>query len=102
MQCRCIQRKSKFKEIGANGNDLGKVSACSITSCSKKYFRYSGSLTTPPCSDGVIWTLAQKVKSISEDQIKLLKGPLANEFQENARPVQELNGRTVMQFEDKE
>ncbi|KAL8191757.1 hypothetical protein R6Q57_028488 [Mikania cordata] len=93
---------SKFKEISADGNDLGKVIASGVTSDTKNYFRYGGSLTTPPCTEGVIWTLAQNVKTISNDQIKLLKQPLDHEFQENARPVQELNGRTVMQFEDKE
>ncbi|KAI7755135.1 hypothetical protein M8C21_026005, partial [Ambrosia artemisiifolia] len=94
--------ESKFKEIGTNGNDLGKVSASSSTSGSKKYYRYRGSLTTPPCSEGVTWTIAETIKSISKDQIELLKGPLDPEFKENARPVQELTGRTVTQFEDKE
>ncbi|XP_076881641.1 alpha carbonic anhydrase 4-like [Bidens hawaiensis] len=93
--------ESKFKEISANGNDLGKVSASSITS-SKKYFRYGGSLTTPPCSEGVTWTVAETVKSISKEQIESLEGPLEAEFKENARPVQQLSGRTVTQFEDKE
>ncbi|XP_076909523.1 alpha carbonic anhydrase 4-like [Bidens hawaiensis] len=93
--------ESKFKEISAKGTDLGKVSASSITS-SKKYFRYGGSLTTPPCAEGVTWTVAETVKSISKEQIESLKGPLEAEFKENARPVQQLSGRTVTQFEDKE
>ncbi|KAI3787064.1 hypothetical protein L1987_41248 [Smallanthus sonchifolius] len=94
--------ESKFKGLDADGSDLGKVSASSTTSGSKRYFRYGGSLTTPPCSEGVTWTVAAKAKTISKDQIKLLQGAVDHEFHENARPVQELNGRTVTQFEDKE
>ncbi|KAJ0566807.1 putative carbonic anhydrase [Helianthus annuus] len=92
---------SKFKGLDASGSDLGNVTASSTTT-SDKYFRYSGSLTTPPCSEGVTWTVAEKVKTISKDQIELLKGAVDHEFQHNARPVQDLNGRTVTQFEDKE
>lgn len=68
--------KDKIKALGKDGNDLGEISATKSTSDNKKYFRYFGSLTTPPCSEGVIWTVAEKVKSISKDQIQLLKGPL--------------------------
>ncbi|KAI3694494.1 hypothetical protein L1987_77459 [Smallanthus sonchifolius] len=94
--------ESKFKGLDADGSDLGKVSASSTTSGSKRYYRYGGSLTTPPCSEGVTWTVAANAKTISKDQIKLLQGAVDHEFHENARPVQELNGRTVTQFEDKE
>nr|XP_043620180.1 alpha carbonic anhydrase 4-like [Erigeron canadensis] len=93
---------SKIKGLGSNGNDLGEVSAGKITSDNNKYFRYIGSLTTPPCSEGVIWTVAEKVRPISEEQIKLLKGALDPDFQENARPVVELNGRPLTQFKDEE
>uniref|UniRef100_A0ACD5YHD5 Uncharacterized protein n=1 Tax=Avena sativa TaxID=4498 RepID=A0ACD5YHD5_AVESA len=36
------------------------------------YYRYEGSLTTPPCSEGVIWTIMSKVKHVKEEQVKLL------------------------------
>ncbi|XP_071699398.1 alpha carbonic anhydrase 4-like [Rutidosis leptorrhynchoides] len=95
--------KDKIKGLGDDDeNDLGKISAAKSTSDNKKYFRYYGSLTTPPCSEGVIWTLAETVKSISKDQIDLLKEPLEKTYQENARPVQDLNGRIVTEFEAEE
>ncbi|MFS8002455.1 putative carbonic anhydrase [Helianthus anomalus] len=80
----CLQMTaSNFKGLDASGSDLGNVTASSTTT-SDTYFRYSGSLTTPPCPEGITWTVAEK------------------EFQHNARPVQDLNGGTVAQFEDKE
>ncbi|XP_076890043.1 alpha carbonic anhydrase 4-like [Bidens hawaiensis] len=54
--------------------NLEKISANSIKDGSKRNYRYIGSFTTPPCTEGVIWTIEEKVRSISQDQIKLLKG----------------------------
>ncbi|XP_061366756.1 alpha carbonic anhydrase 1, chloroplastic [Gastrolobium bilobum] len=63
-----------------------------------KYYRYVGSLTTPPCTEGVNWNVNAKVKSLSKKQLELLKAPLNPEFKYNARPVQPLNGRKVEMF----
>ncbi|OEL31162.1 Alpha carbonic anhydrase 7 [Dichanthelium oligosanthes] len=37
------------------------------------YYRYEGSLTTPPCTEGVIWTILSKVADASAEQIDSLK-----------------------------
>ncbi|MFS7933660.1 putative carbonic anhydrase [Helianthus anomalus] len=79
--------------------DLGKISATSIKHESKKYYRYIGSFTTPPCTEGVIWTIEEKVRSISKDQIKLLKGLHQRESRQNARPLQQLGGRPIWIFD---
>ncbi len=60
-------------------------------------YRYPGSLTTPPCSEGVHWNLLAAPIEMSADQIaafvKLFSG---DEFPDgNRRPVQLLHGRTV-------
>jgi len=47
------------------------------------YFRYHGSLTTPPCSEGVLWTVFKAPLPISEAQIQ----QFASLFPNNARPV---------------
>lgn len=55
------------------------------------YFTYAGSLTTPPCSEIVTWTVMEHPIEASAEQIHKFE---ALEH-ENARPVQPLEGRTI-------
>lgn len=57
----------------------------------KDYYSYAGSLTTPPCSEGVDWYVFAEPITISEAQLAQLKGFYTN----NARDVQDLKGRSV-------
>lgn len=57
-----------------------------------KTFRYSGSLTTPPCSEGVKWILFEKPIEMSKEQVEAF-GAI---FPDNHRPVQPLNDRQVL------
>lgn len=36
---------------------------------SRGYYRYMGSLTTPPCTDGVIWTVWKETLKITPEQV---------------------------------
>lgn len=56
------------------------------------YYTIAGSLTTPPCSEGVQWYLLPKVITISAAQLEQLKGFYTN----NARSPQGLNGRSLL------
>jgi len=56
------------------------------------YFRYSGSLTTPPCSEGVRWTVFEQPIEASREQIQRF----AALFKLDARPAQPLNNRHLM------
>lgn len=53
------------------------------------YYRYSGSLTTPPCTEGVRWHILTTPATVSTQQLA------AFPFRMNARPVQPINGRVV-------
>lgn len=64
-----------------------------------RYFRYEGSLTTPPCAQGVIWTVFNRTVRLSAKQLHTLSdslwGPEDSRLQLNFRATQPLNGRTV-------
>lgn len=74
---------------------LGVVRTKYMERKTRTYYRYMGSLSTPPCSEDIIWNVLGKVRTISEDQVKALKAPLKAEDKENARPLQPLNGRKI-------
>jgi carbonic anhydrase len=63
----------------------------------RKSFRYAGSLTTPPCTEGVRWTVMGRTITMSAAQIAVFRGMFSGEeFPDgNRRPVQSLGGRTV-------
>jgi carbonic anhydrase len=54
-------------------------------------YRYDGSLTTPPCSEGVKWIVMTTPIQMSAEQIAAFRAIING----NSRPVQPLNGRTV-------
>ena len=57
----------------------------------KATYRYRGSLTTPPCSEGVGWFVYVEPIELSRDQIKAFR----KIFHGNNRPIQPLNDRTL-------
>ncbi len=59
----------------------------------RAYFRYSGSLTAPPCTEGVDWIVLQQPLELSAAQLARYR----QRFADNARPVQPLNQRVVLE-----
>ncbi|MCF6253967.1 MAG: carbonic anhydrase family protein [Thiomicrorhabdus sp.] len=57
----------------------------------KGHFGFKGSLTTPPCSEGVQWLMMKAQTTASKAQIDALHAVM----HDNNRPIQPLNGRTV-------
>jgi carbonic anhydrase len=71
-----------------------KVLASQLIPRKKNYYRFSGSLTTPPCSEGVIWIVMKSTMTASKSQIDAFKKVMRHD---NNRPVQPLNGRIVIE-----
>uniref|UniRef100_A0A0D6R2U7 Alpha-carbonic anhydrase domain-containing protein n=1 Tax=Araucaria cunninghamii TaxID=56994 RepID=A0A0D6R2U7_ARACU len=77
---------------------LGIVNPTHIKIGSRKYYRYIGSLTTPPCTEGVIWNIVKKVRTVSREQVRTLHEAIHDEYEKNARPLQSTNGRIVKMY----
>ena len=56
------------------------------------FYAYYGSLTTPPCSEGVRWFVIAKPEELSAAQIEAITAHL----HDNARPLQPLNERKIL------
>ena len=101
-----IQQGKDSEPVKSFWNDLPKVSGDSKVSPpfnpaiflpnARSYYRYNGSLTTPPCSEGVLWTVMKSPIEFSSDQVK----SFVEIFPLNARPVQPIQRRFIMQFND--
>ncbi|KIH65279.1 hypothetical protein ANCDUO_04401 [Ancylostoma duodenale] len=62
------------------------------------FFRYEGSLTTPPCTEGVVWTILVEPRYVSEKELNFLRHHVTTEgehLRHNWRPTQPLNNRTI-------
>lgn len=57
----------------------------------KAYYTYMGSLTTPPCTEGVLWMVMRQPVQLSAQQI----GIFARLYPMNARPLQAGSGRMI-------
>ena len=58
----------------------------------REYYRFNGSLTTPPCSEGVKWMVMKTPLSISKAQVEKFSHAVHGT---NNRPVQPLNARVI-------
>lgn len=76
------------------GEDLSleTISTSALELVDQPHWRYDGSLTTPPYSEGVSWVVIQKTTTCSKDQIGAFYTSVGGE---NARLVQPINGRMV-------
>lgn len=71
-----------------------EISAAKLLPAKRDYYRYEGSLTTPPCSEGVRWLVLKQPVSASSAQIRELTKVLGHP---NNRPVQPIGARVVLE-----
>lgn len=83
------------KEPHTSFRSGNKFELTDILPNNRSYFHYSGSLTTPPCSEIVNWYVMRTAITASQNQIKMLSKMLHH----NYRPTMPLNGRIISFYE---
>jgi carbonic anhydrase len=67
------------------------VSAGGLLPADRGYWAYTGSLTTPPCTEGVRWFVFEQELSLSRDQLR----SFTTLFRMNTRGLQDPHGRRI-------
>ncbi len=73
----------------AGSGERTAVDVAAMLHASRSYATYEGSLTTPPCTEGVRWIVLEDPVELGADQLAELEAA----HDGNARPVQPLRGR---------
>lgn len=79
---------------GEKNSIADEVNALTMLPENRDYYRFTGSLTTPPCSEGVRWLVMKYFDTASAEQIKKFTSTMRTD---NNRPVQPVNARLVVQ-----
>ena len=86
-----------WKQLPAREGDTlaltSTVNAAGLLPQRRTYYRYNGSLTTPPCSEGVWWLVMKDPVSVSQEQVEAFKKVIGHP---NNRPVQTVNARSIL------
>nr|WP_299418148.1 carbonic anhydrase family protein [uncultured Emticicia sp.] len=72
---------------------LKTINPLDLFPASKKYYNYTGSLTTPPCSQGLNWIVLKDKLKISAEQISKFEA----KYNHNFRPVLPVGSRTIFE-----
>ncbi len=68
------------------------INATFLLPTKREYFSYAGSMTRPPCDEGVRWIVMKKPVTISDAYLERFRRAIGS----NARPVQPMNGRQIL------
>ncbi|WP_245731761.1 carbonic anhydrase [Thiocapsa roseopersicina] len=79
---------------GHTAHLASKASAEALLPADRAYYRFDGSLTTPPCTEGVTWLVMKHPVSASHGQLVKFARAMGHP---NNRPIQPLNARVVLE-----
>jgi len=69
------------------------IDLAGLVPASPAHYLYMGSLTTPPCTEGVLWVSMKEAVTVSDEQLRIF----ARLYPRNSRPIQPPNGRLVLE-----
>ncbi len=92
-----------FNNLPQNEGDVSQplgavINAANLLPYNRTHFTYSGSLTTPPCTEGIRWYVMQTPIEMSDAQIAAYQ--VVPGLNPSARPLQPVNGRSVLKHLD--
>jgi len=80
-------------EVGKPAKITDKIDLAKLLPAEQSHYRFSGSLTTPPCTEGVRWLMMKQPQTLSEAQLEKFQHAMHHA---NNRPVQALHGRVIV------
>lgn len=82
------------KEINTEIQLSQEIQAAEFLPKQQQYYRFNGSLTTPPCTEGVRWIVFKDIQTASSEQIKAFAALMQHG---NSRPIQPVNARIILE-----
>ena len=82
------------EQAGDKHNLANLISVEGVMPAQRDYYRFNGSLTTPPCSEGVVWLVLKQPVEVSLEQVEEFEHVMHHP---NNRPVQSVNARPILQ-----
>jgi carbonic anhydrase len=79
------------KATGTTAKVTDEVDPAGFLPTDRGYWTYTGSLTIPPCTEGVRWFIYEQVLPVSREQLRAF----TTIFRMNSRPLQDLRGRKI-------
>jgi carbonic anhydrase len=70
-----------------------QINVSGLLPAEKGYYTFQGSLTTPPCSEGVTWFVLKQPVTVSETEIM----QFSQLYRHDARPTQAVYGREILE-----
>ncbi len=93
-----LELEKAWKQMPAHAGEKellhDTINPVSLLPAEREYYRFNGSLTTPPCSEGVRWFVMKDAVTASKAQIMKFQAVMEHP---NNRPLQPLNSRVIVQ-----